>query len=114
MLRCNPRWLSSNRSSERPKKRKCVSNFVDLSSLSAHLDVWAFEFRLQNSIATVASDVESVSMGISNQNISSIGYVDSVGEASYFLASYTALELASLTEHGNTVSLEVANIEIVA
>lgn len=53
-------------------------------------------------------------MGISNQNISSIGYVDSVGEASYFLASYTALELASLTEHGNTVSLEVANIEIVA
>lgn len=58
--------------------------------------------------------METVSVRIANKNIASIRDVDSVREARDLLAANATLELTGFAEDCDAMSLEVANVEIVA
>lgn len=79
----------------------------------SHLNVGTFKFRLQDSTATVASNVEAISVRISDENVSSVWNVDSIREARDFLWANAALELTSFAEDCNAMSFEIANVEVV-
>lgn len=58
--------------------------------------------------------MESIAMGISNQNISSIRDVDTIWIVCKILASYAAQVHSFFTEHNHIVTLEVTYIELIA
>lgn len=58
--------------------------------------------------------MEAIAVGISDQNVASVGDVNSVGEARDLLASNATLELARLAEDGNAMTFKVANVKVVA
>lgn len=58
--------------------------------------------------------MEAISVTVTDQDIASVGNVNTVGEASDFFASNATLELAGFTEDSDAMSFEVANVKIVA
>lgn len=82
--------------------------------ISAHLDIRTFELRLQHSISAVTSNMESVSMAISNQYVTSIRDINSIRETRDLFTANATLELTSFIEHSNAMAFEVTHIEVIA
>jgi hypothetical protein len=58
--------------------------------------------------------MEAISVTVTDQDIASVRYVNPVWEASDFFASDAAFELTGFAENCDTVTFEVANVEVVA
>ena len=76
----------------------------ELSNLPRYFYIWAHKLRDKLGIFIINSNVELVSMWIANQNISSIGYIDAVGETGYSFTSNSLDELSIFVYYNDAMT----------
>ena len=76
----------------------------EFSNLPRYFYIWAHKLRDKLGIFIVNSNVELVSMWIANQNISSIGYIDAVGETGYSFTSNSFDELSIFVYYNDAMT----------
>ena len=76
----------------------------ELSNLPRYFYIWAHKLRDKLGIFIINSNVELISMWIANQNISSIGYIDAVGETGYSFTSNSLDELSIFVYYNDAMT----------
>ena len=90
-------WVTRNRTTN----DKDINEF---SNLPRYFYIWAHKLRDKLGIFIINSNVELVSMWIANQNISSIGYIDAVGETGYSFTSNSFDELSIFVYYNDAMT----------
>ncbi len=85
-----------------------VSLWGDLqSTAAAHLHIRTLKLSDQRPFTLEHSDMESVSMAVTNEHITSITDVNAVGEVGDVLTANTAQELTVLSKYHHAVTLKI-------
>lgn len=80
---------------------------------STDFHVRTLEFRQQIPLSREHNYVESIAMAVTHQNIPSIAHINAIREISNILAADSSQELPLIREYDYTVTLEVADVELV-
>lgn len=85
----------------------------NITCLISYLNMWTFEFRLQNAFTRKTSNMEAITVWVANQDIASIWYINSIRKAGYLFIANSVLERSIVFEYCDTVAFEVAYVEVI-
>ena len=75
-----------------------------IEQLPRYFYIWAYKLRDKLGIFIINSNVELVSMWIANQNISSIRYIDAIGETGDSFTSYSFDKLSIFVYYNDAMT----------